>query len=356
MPRLIWQLEKSHASNTGRMQAEMRSLWREFSTLRDGLQLSATLKPALPATEAVAGASGLAPALAREVKQMRSEVHVFCEQSATAERTARAAAEAVESLREEVRKCAEDATASASAAKLAARASARSQQIFSETKSTVARDDAKAARNDATASMEQRLHAIEEMQMTCTGALLAPVAATDDGYAVEVRAQVAALERQVGHLRELSVEASRNVEQDQVALRAILRTSRQLAERLGVGPVLLGRETASSIAAEAEGLADGVAAAWRRQKASGAIPAGAANVLDALRLQRAEIGSPRKALNIDEAPAPKPLAGVVSRLASLRQPDPLLIPSSLDCRGDIMFEAAGMEDCWYAETTGNHRT
>merc|ERR1711907_540401 len=40
LPRLIWQLERHHASDNVRMQAEMRSLWEEFSTFRENLNVN----------------------------------------------------------------------------------------------------------------------------------------------------------------------------------------------------------------------------------------------------------------------------------------------------------------------------
>merc|ERR1711972_1183361 len=72
---------------------------------------------------------------------------------------------------------------------------------------------------------------------------------------------------------------------------ALLHASQSLAERFGVGPVLLGRQGAQchqgkGLAAEAESLAASVAAGWRRQKASGIIPPGAANILEAMHLHR----------------------------------------------------------------------
>merc|ERR1711972_363960 len=78
---------------------------------------------------------------------------------------------------------------------------------------------------------------------------------------------------------------------------ALLHASQSLAERFGVGPVLLGRQGAQchqgkGLAAEAESLAASVAAGWRRQKASGIIPAGAANILEAMHLQRTLKGTP----------------------------------------------------------------
>lgn len=260
------------------------------------------------------------------------------ERSASAERMARAASEAVGALHEEVKRCAAEAAASTSSAKLAARASARSQQLAKELGGA-------ATRNDATDSMEQRLRTLEEAHMASKATAPSPAAA-EQGCAVEVRAQVAALERQVGHLRDVSVEASRNVEQDQATLRALLRASRLLAERLGVGPVLLGRDTTGSLAAEAEGLASGVCAAWRRQKASGAIPAGAGNILEALILQRAELGSPRRP-SIDEAPAPKLPLGMPR--AGLRR-DPSSFSAPLEARCDGMLGTAALDQPWCPKT------
>lgn len=292
-------------------------MWREFSTLRDGLD------PLAKTTEAPS----------REVEQLRCEVRSLCEQSASAERI-------LGGLREEVRRCTTEAAASASSAKLAAQASARSQELAKEA-------GASAARDETVASLDQRLRTLEEVQMAFGGAGAAATAADD--CAAEVRAQVAALERQVGHLRDLSAEAGRTAEQDQAALRAFLRASRLLAERIGVGPVIPGHETSASLLgceasggllAEAEALAAGVSAAWRRQKASGAIPAGAANILEALRLQRVELSSPQR-LSIDDALLQKPLAG---------QRHCLSTHSLLESRSDGMWQAPAIDRHWHTES------
>jgi len=275
---LIWQLQKHHASETSRLQAELRSMWREFSSLRDGLSGSTPRAVALKPPSVPATPTAPSPALTKEVDQLRSEVRSLSERSASAERTAHAAAEAVGALREEVRRCASEA----------------SERAFRETRSRTQLQSEEAelvaAQDNASDSLEQRLRTLEEMscgiQQTTTQ--------SENGC--EMRAQVAALERQVGHLQDLCGQVGHIAEQDQAALRPLLRTSRLLAERLGIGPVLLGRERLGrpSLAEEAEGLAAGVAAAWRRQKASGAVPTGATNVLEAIRLQKSETGSPQR--------------------------------------------------------------
>merc|ERR1712228_207176 len=73
----------------------------------------------------------------------------------------------------------------------------------------------------------------------------------------------------------------------EAALQALLRVSRLLAERIGVGPTPVPApvsQTERGFVGEAEALAAGAAKAWRRQKATGAVPTGANSIIEALSL------------------------------------------------------------------------
>eukprot|EP00811_Abedinium_folium_P015229 NODE_24197_length_634_cov_5.579882.p1 GENE.NODE_24197_length_634_cov_5.579882~~NODE_24197_length_634_cov_5.579882.p1 ORF type:complete len:169 (-),score=60.91 NODE_24197_length_634_cov_5.579882:100-606(-) len=103
----------------------------------------------------------------------------------------------------------------------------------------------------------------------------------------DVRARVAVLDKQYTELRSVSAALQQATEDDQGAIRTMVRATRFVAEKLGVGPTPLPSRPGHvpGLAEEAEALATGVAHAWRRQKASGAIPAGAANLIDVLLLR-----------------------------------------------------------------------
>jgi hypothetical protein len=241
----------------------MRSLRNEFAALREDLSFSRN-------PNGIAMEPADTPI--QQVEWLRCEVRHLQKDTS----------DAIGGLHEEVRRCIAEAAAGTSAAKQASKASARYAEEALQINEEIGDKRLKA--------FEQRVHALEQAQLVHRGS---PSVVQE--AALEVKAQVATLERQMEHLRDLSMEASRNAEQDQATLCALLRTTRSLAGQLGVGPVLLGRESPHShpskgIAAEAESLAASVAAGWRRQKASGVIPPGAANILEAMHLQKSARG------------------------------------------------------------------
>jgi len=243
IPRLIWQLEKNHAAEIGRLQAEQRSLWRELSSLQEAHLQKPQAKVAVPVLPAAA------PSLGKEVEQLRCELRRLGEQSASAERTARAAAESIGGLRDELRKCTAEAATSASAAKLAAQSCARSQNLAQEV-------EVAAARVDVSDSLEQRLCILEEarMYLDVPQAMSAPP-----------KESCSAMGVQVGHLRDDAVEA----------------------------------EQASTL--------------WRQHKASGAATGGtgATSMLELHACQKAELTSSHR-ISIDDASVAEPTVFIKS--------------------------------------------
>lgn len=106
------------------------------------------------------------------------------------------------------------------------------------------------------------------------------------------QAHVATLGRHVEHLCAVSTEAKITAEEAASAVRAQLQTSRLIAERLGVAPVLLGRPAPEgkagdgisawrrlcSVSEEAEALAAGVAHAFAHQKVDSSVAEAPAKV------------------------------------------------------------------------------
>jgi len=307
IPRLIWKIEREHAAEAGRLHAELRAMRREVEVLRHDLTALSSLsgpkvapRPLSPLATSASTASACSspqpppqppacPApllLARGLEELRAEVRGMRGCSASTECELRGALsalrmEALAEARSEARAEVQRSVAGACDAASSHLGVTTACVVDGDTGAVLNGDD------DVAQAVERRLQVVGDRAVLGTAAA---GSACDAGQAaLEVRVQVAALNRQVGHLRDASAEAKAVAEEDQAALRALLRASRMLAERLGVGPVLLGRPgTGPSIgvAAEAEALAAGVAYAWRRQKAAGAIPMGAANVIELLEQQR----------------------------------------------------------------------
>lgn len=304
IPRLIYKLERNHAAETGKLQADVRSCWREIAELRltvskvrpAGLQSETLPQPTsvttqtelggehansrqdrqLPSARDHAGPSlAVSAAVARDVEQLRSEFSALQTRLDEVDQSFRNGLH--RELLSEVRR---------GAAELQ-NLRALVESTAEDRKSQLRTFEAAAADVGAAAceALERRVRALEINHCLL---LQQDEAGADDGSAREgldlhVRVQMAALSRQVDHLQEEATAAHECKEDDQGTLRALLRTSRIFAEQLGVGPVLLGRtHSHCGLAAEAEALAASVAQAWRKQKASGTFPAGTANVIEAL--------------------------------------------------------------------------
>lgn len=294
IPRLIRRMERDHAAEVSLLKMEVQGMRHEVTALRADLAAAmraAMLKPGVPparptpapvppAPAASAAPSGVRPvppaafavptALAREVEQLRGEVR---------------------SLR-----------ARADRAEAGLRLGRRGEL-------------------DQELAAEARTFDVELAEERPSEVSLGP----------ELRAQLAALDRRVQHGREAADAAKAAAEEAQAAIHAQLRTTRLLAERLGVGPVLLGRPRPDvGLGEEAESLAAGIAHAWRRQKAtgrcSGASEPGRAGgrVIDALR-RKADGSTARGDSQTEDRGRDSAPATLRAAVAQTHGPDVLLI-------------------------------
>jgi len=155
------------------------------------------------------------------------------------------------------------------------------------------------------------------------------------------------------HLREQSTDVGRLVEQDQAALCALLRISRLLAEHLGV-EVPRGISS-NNLVAEAESLAASVASSWRRQKASGTMSQGVANLAETKQSSKVSSSQPLRPKPFSRANSPEPTHRPLSRRLHEHR-DQTLSPAAVEDLGRTSYCDEGTfahhsGDDWFASTT-----
>lgn len=270
--RLIRKMERDHAAEVSRLNAEMRGMQHEVAALR--ADFAAAMRATAPKPSVPLARPATAPTPPTSPAPMQSGVRPV---PPVAFAVPTALAREVEQLRAEVRGLRERTAKS----EIHMQEQRRAREVS-------ARETLVGAEGAEASDPIEPIEAEDEFRGSEDGAR----------SALEVRAQVAALDRRVEHTREAATAARAAAEEVQAAVYAQLRTTRLLAERLGVGPVLLGRPRPDvGLGEEAESLASGIAHAWRRQKAGGARTLGApgpggtdARIVEALR-RKAEVST-----------------------------------------------------------------
>eukprot|EP00747_Dinoflagellata_sp_TGD_P094819 gnl/TRDRNA2_/TRDRNA2_166256_c3_seq4.p1 gnl/TRDRNA2_/TRDRNA2_166256_c3~~gnl/TRDRNA2_/TRDRNA2_166256_c3_seq4.p1 ORF type:complete len:613 (+),score=91.44 gnl/TRDRNA2_/TRDRNA2_166256_c3_seq4:47-1885(+) len=260
MSRLIWKMERKHTAEILRLQADMHACRQEIAALRQ--QVAKPQPPDIPPPAAPS-----MPSLSADAPSTKDTVELMAATTARQAQTITA-----------LLKLFGDDPPSGAVPSQAAEEQNADAPIADLLK------DVEQLRSQVVAMQERSVEA-EKILMPAPDMSKAPWHGGSATESVEGSAasdvhrihsqlwnHLSTLSTQIGQIQESSSEAKHASEDGQCALRALLQTSRMIAEQLGVGPVLLGRPTTAStrctsvLADEAEALAAGVAHMWRMQK------------------------------------------------------------------------------------------